>query len=44
VLGTQANTIGERLLFATVTQQREYDRTTRHGAAQIQQVGRLQEP
>jgi predicted secreted Zn-dependent protease len=44
LLGTQANAVGERLLFAAMTQQREYDRTTRHGQTQIQQAGRLQEP
>jgi predicted secreted Zn-dependent protease len=44
VLGIQANTVGERLLFAAIAQQREYDRTTRHGQTQIQQAGRLQEP
>jgi len=43
-IGAFANARAQRLLQESRTKQAEYDVTTRHGALQIQQAGRLQEP
>jgi predicted secreted Zn-dependent protease len=43
-LGEQANRAGRRLIDLERRQQVEYDRTTRHGAIQIEQAGRLRDP
>lgn len=40
-LGTRANAAGQRLLRSSQQSQEEYDRTTRHGATQIERAGRL---
>lgn len=43
-LGAQANAAGQRLLMRSRESQTEYDRTTRHGATQIERARRLQSP
>jgi len=43
-IGTVANERAQRLLQLSRAKQSAYDVTTRHGALQIQQAGRLQEP
>ena len=40
-VGTRANAAGQRLLMRSRQSQEEYDRTTRHGATQIERATRL---
>lgn len=44
VLGEQANFTAQRITREAQAQQAEYDRTTRHGATQIQLARRLRDP
>jgi predicted secreted Zn-dependent protease len=44
LLGNQASAAANRHMRQSQTRQTQYDRTTRHGATQIQQAGRLRAP
>ena len=43
-VSARANAAGNRLIRISQAQQVDYDRTTRHGATQIEQAGRLRSP